>query len=55
MEKKKKVPWNKGKRKPIVDEIGNKWCNCETPTLVSNSGIGSGQAYCLKCHSEWYH
>ena len=44
-----------GKRKPTVDEYGNKWCNCTQPELVSNHGIGNGQAYCLKCHCDWYH
>jgi hypothetical protein len=52
--KPKRKPWNYGKRKPIVDEMGNKWCNCIEPKLTSNSGVG-GQAYCLKCHSNWYH
>lgn len=53
MSKEKKAPWNKGKRKPIVDEDGLKWCNCISPDLVSP--VGKGQAYCLKCHTPWYH
>ncbi len=52
---KKRIPWNKGKRKPIVDELGYKWCNCEIPNLVSNHGFGRGLAYCLKCKDYYYH
>ena len=43
-----------GKRKPVEDEYGNKWCNCLTPKLTSNYPIQKGQAYCLKCHCHWY-
>lgn len=50
---KKRTPWNKGKRKPITDDLGKKWCNCEKPQLTSNSG-GPGQAFCLKCMNYWY-
>ena len=42
-----------GKRKPTVDEYGDKWCNCTKPTLTDP--IGKGQAYCLKCNNPWYH
>ena len=45
-------PWNYGKRKPVIDEYGNKWCNCIEPKLTSS--IGKGQAYCLKCMNHWY-
>lgn len=44
-----------GWRKPIKDEYGDKWCNCLIPNITSNHGIGKGQAYCLRCHSDWYH
>lgn len=44
-----------GKRKPVIDELGNKWCNCTRPRLVSNRGTtGLGLAYCLKCGCNWY-
>lgn len=46
-------PWNKGKRKPIIDEFGKKWCNCITPKLVS-AGDNVHQAYCLLCKCYWY-
>lgn len=49
----KKKPWNCGKRKPVIDDCGNKWCNCVEPKLTSNSG-GRGLAYCLLCHTPWY-
>lgn len=52
--KKKKIPWNYGKRKPI-EEDGKKWCNCLVPKLTSNHGIGGGTAYCLKCGNNYYH
>jgi len=48
-----RIPWNKGKRKPIVDDLGKKWCNCVTPKLTS-SGVNGIQAYCLKCGEYWY-
>ena len=52
-EKIKKAPWNKGKRKPLIDGDGNKWCDCKDPNLVSaNDGVH--QAYCLKCGEYWY-
>lgn len=54
MENKKRHPWNKGKRKPIIDDSGNKWCNCVEPDLTSSQG-GPEQAYCLLCHNYWYH
>ena len=50
----KRKPWNWGKRKPVEDDCGNKWCNCIEPKLTSNAG-GRGQAYCLLCHTPWYH
>lgn len=50
----KRKPWNWGKRKPVEDDCGNKWCNCVEPNLVSNGG-GRGQAYCLLCGEFWYH
>lgn len=49
-----RTPWNKGKRKPVIDDCGNEWCNCIEPNLTSNAG-GRGQAYCLKCGTPWYH
>jgi len=45
---KKRKPWNFGKRKPIEDDCGMKWCACLEPKLTSISG-GRGQAYCLLC------
>ena len=51
---KKRIPWNKGKRKPIEDDLGYLWCNCENPKLISNHG-GRGQAICLLCNTPWYH
>jgi len=51
--KDKKRPWNYGKRKPIVDSDGLKWCNCTQPKLTSNQG-GRGQALCLNCMNFWY-
>lgn len=50
----KRRPWNWGKRKPVEDDCGIKWCNCVVPKLTSNAG-GRGQAYCLLCHTPWYH
>jgi hypothetical protein len=53
MDKKKKIPWNLGKRKPVFD--GERyWCNCVNPKLVSNSGMGFGQVFCLLCTNYWY-
>lgn len=52
--KHKRIPWNYGKRKPITDDCGNKWCNCTEPNLTSNQD-GPGIAYCLKCHNNYYH
>jgi hypothetical protein len=43
-----------GFRKPVTDDCGT-WCNCAKPQLVSNHGIGGGQAYCLRCSHNWYH
>jgi hypothetical protein len=43
-----------GKRKPVTDNMGLKWCDCTKPKLVSNFG-GRGQAYCIKCNNPWYH
>lgn len=51
---KKRIPWNKGKRQPIEDDMGNKWCNCTKPKLTQNGG-GKGQAYCYLCNNFWYH
>lgn len=53
MEKKKRGGDN-GKRKPIIDEYGQKWCNCTKPKLTSTSGVGPGTALCLKCMNPWY-
>lgn len=49
----KRIPWNKGKRKPIIDEWGDKWCNCEEPKLTSP--VTRGDAWCLKCMCAWHH
>lgn len=35
---KKRIPWNKGKRKPITDDLGLKWCDCVNPKLVPPFG-----------------
>lgn len=43
-----------GWRRPIIDGMGLKWCNCLIPNLTSNRG-GRGQAYCLRCKEYWYH
>lgn len=50
---KKRVAWNKGKRTPITDEWGDKWCNCETPDLTTP--VYRGDAWCRKCRCAWYH
>jgi hypothetical protein len=50
---KKRVPWNKGKKKPI-EEDGELWCNCDNPKLVNISGY-RGQAFCMLCKNPWYH
>lgn len=46
-----------GWRRPIIDEYGNKWCNCDFPKLISNSYDpgAKGQAYCTRCKCYWYH
>jgi len=49
-----RIAWNRGKRKPVEDDCGLLWCNCKYPKLTSNAG-GRGQAYCLLCHTPWYH
>jgi hypothetical protein len=45
-------PWNWGKRKPIIDDCGNKWCDCIEPKLTN--GDGRGQAFCYLCMNPWY-
>lgn len=53
IEKPKRTPWNKGKRKPLIDNDGKKWCDCSLPKLIhANDGIH--QAYCLKCKCYWF-
>lgn len=49
---KKKRGGDNGKRKPVIDQDGDRWCNCTRPKLISP--IDKGQAYCLKCKSNWY-
>ena len=51
---KKKRGGDNGKRKPIVEEDGTKWCGCTVPKLTSPFH-GRGQASCLKCMQPWYH
>jgi len=51
---KKRVPWNKGKRKPYADQDGDLWCDCDNPELTS-SFHGRGQASCLLCGYPWFH
>lgn len=53
---KKKRGGDNGKRKPVIDDLGNRWCNCTRPTL-HHHGLpgGKGQAYCSKCRCDWYH
>jgi len=51
---KKRVPWNKGKKKPYADQDGDLWCNCDNPKLTS-SFHGRGQASCLLCGYPWFH
>lgn len=50
----KKIPWNKGKRKPIVDEWGYRWCNCVNSKLIHIIGF-RGNAFCMLCKNPWYH
>jgi hypothetical protein len=49
----KKRGGDNGKRKPITDDMGLKWCNCTKPKLISP--LCRGQAYCIKCNNPWYH
>jgi hypothetical protein len=42
-----------GYRKPLKDESGVYWCNCNIPVLVSP--LNKGQAHCLRCDCAWYH
>ena len=51
---KKRVPWNKGKKKPYADQDGDLWCDCDNPKLTSIFH-GRGQASCLLCGYPWYH
>lgn len=51
----KKRGGDNGRRKPIVDEDGLKWCNCTRPNLTGHGGVGRGQAWCMKCREYWYH
>ena len=44
-----------GYRKPHKDDSGNTWCSCTIPTLTPIMARGGGQAYCLRCHHNWYH
>ena len=53
-EKNKKVAWNKGKRKPIIDDMGLTWCDCINPKLIAIQGY-RGQAFCMLCKTPWYH
>lgn len=53
---KRKRGGDNGKRKPIVDDLGLKWCNCTRPNLTHNRlKEEPGQALCLKCGYHWYH
>lgn len=54
VERKLRTAWNKGKKKPYADDMGNLWCDCESPKLTSNAG-GRGLALCLLCSTPWYH
>ena len=49
----KKRGGDNGKRKPIIDDLNNKWCDCTRPKLTS-SYHEKGQASCLKCGCAWY-
>lgn len=40
-----------GKRKPVIDQYGMKWCNCTRPKLTHSN---SAQAYCTLCGCYWY-
>lgn len=51
---KKRTSWNKGKRKPIKDDMGLEWYDCENPKLISIPGY-RGQAFCMLCKTPWYH
>lgn len=42
-----------GWRRPITDEWGDKWCNCDIPNLTSS--FGRGLAWCMRCKTPWYH
>ena len=45
----KRIPWNKGKKKPSADEFGVLWCNCDNQKLIKP--ITYGQAYCTLCNT----
>jgi len=53
--KKKRIPWNKGKRPPIEDN-GKTWCGCdhrdESKLRAANDDIH--QAICKMCNHYWY-
>jgi hypothetical protein len=52
-QKRSKSPLN-GYRKPHYDDIGNKWCSCTIPVLISGAPI-SEQPLCLRCFCNYYH
>ena len=55
-EPKRKRGGDNGKRKPIVDDMGQKWCNCTTPKLVSSEPYPMREhPSCTKCGYPWYH
>ena len=51
---KKRIPWNKGKKKPYADQYDELWCACDNPKLTSNFHE-RGQASCLLCGYPWFH
>lgn len=51
-DKVKRKPWNLGKRKPEIDELGNKICVCLEPKLMSSGR--NGGATCILCWANWY-
>lgn len=51
---KKRIAWNKGKKKPVADQDGYLWCDCDNPKLIG-SFHGRGQASCMLCGYPWFH
>jgi hypothetical protein len=54
--KKKRVPWNLGKKPPIKDEFGKAWCNCDhrDQSKLRPAYDDIHQAICKMCKHYWY-